>query len=297
MPLVAGDRYVDPVVHRGAPGRRHRRDPGVGVGVPPADDPAPQRAAPPGLVGRAPRRPEGRPGEGDRRPRDRRPGARPGRARRRRGGDPPGQLWNDTTSTPEARELVDTIGRNAWARRAGSVPVAAFTVTKLLWLRRHEPENFHRLRRVALPHDWLNLKLTGRQGTDRSEASGTGYFSPATGTYDLDLLALVDPDRDWAGALSRWSARRCRRGGRGERSRPNSGCRMASSSRRAPTTTRRARSPTGCGRATPWSPSAPRGRCSPPMASRSRTLPGRSTATPTQQAPSSRSFARSTRPR
>ncbi len=114
----------------------------------------------------------------------------------------PAKLWNDTTSTDEARELVAALGQVEWARRSGSVPVAAFTITKLLWLRRHEPDHFRRLRHVALPHDWLNLRLTGRQATDRSEASGTGYFSPATGGYDLDLLALVDPERDWAGALS-----------------------------------------------------------------------------------------------
>ncbi|MBA3416073.1 MAG: xylulokinase [Chloroflexia bacterium] len=114
----------------------------------------------------------------------------------------PAKLWNDTTSTAEARQLVAELGRAEWARRAGSVPVAAFTITKLLWLRRHEPGGFRRLRRVALPHDWLNLRLTGRQATDRSEASGTGYFSPASGHYDLGLLGLVDPERDWAGALS-----------------------------------------------------------------------------------------------
>lgn len=113
----------------------------------------------------------------------------------------PAKLWNDTTSAPEARELVARLGPAAWAERAGSVPVAAFTISKLLWLQRHDPDSYARLDRIMLPHDWLNFRLTGRPATDRSEASGTGYFSPATGAYDAGLLALVEAGRDWLPAL------------------------------------------------------------------------------------------------
>jgi xylulokinase len=52
----------------------------------------------------------------------------------------PAKLWNDTTSVPEARELVARLGAAEWARRAGSVPPGAFTISKVLWLARHEPE-------------------------------------------------------------------------------------------------------------------------------------------------------------
>lgn len=89
----------------------------------------------------------------------------------------PAKLWNDTTSAAEAAELVDRLGPEAWARRTGSVPTAAFTVTKLLWLRRHEPESFDRLATALLPADWLVFRLTDAFRTDRSAASGTGYFS------------------------------------------------------------------------------------------------------------------------
>jgi xylulokinase len=54
---------------------------------------------------------------------------------------------------------------------------------------------------VALPHDWLTLELTGRLVTDRGDASGTGYWSAASGTYRHDLLALVDAERDWSSAV------------------------------------------------------------------------------------------------
>ena len=114
----------------------------------------------------------------------------------------PALLWNDTRSADAATALVDEVGADAFARRTGSVPVASFTLTKLRWLRDSEPDNAARVAAVALPHDWLTWRLLGYgpQGesplgpelsalvTDRSDASGTCYFSAATGEYDLDLL-------------------------------------------------------------------------------------------------------------
>ncbi|MCM6761239.1 xylulokinase [Rathayibacter sp. ZW T2_19] len=115
----------------------------------------------------------------------------------------PAKLWNDTTSAPEMEELRATISAEEWAQRTGSVPTAAFTVSKLLWLHRHEPQNAARLRTVLLPHDWLTWRLTGDKVTDRSEASGTGYFDATTGRYDEGILELIDADREWLTALPR----------------------------------------------------------------------------------------------
>jgi xylulokinase len=115
----------------------------------------------------------------------------------------PAKLWNDTESAPDADWLVGQLdgGAGAWAAACGSVPLASFTVTKLSWLHRAEPELFRRVARVLLPHDWLTARLTGAFTTDRGDASGTGYWSPAEGRYRLDLLAIVDRDLDWEVAL------------------------------------------------------------------------------------------------
>ena len=115
----------------------------------------------------------------------------------------PAKLWNDTQSAPDAGWLLGQLdgGAAAWADACGSVPVAAFTITKLSWLHRTAPEVFERIANVLLPHDWLALRLTGELGTDRGDASGTGYWSAATGEYRLDLLELVDRDLDWASVL------------------------------------------------------------------------------------------------
>ena len=101
-------------------------------------------------------------------------------------------LWNDNRSAPQAEQLIEELGGpGAWAEAVGSVPVASFTVTKLRWVAEHEPDVAQRAAGVVLPHDWLTHRLrVGGDGfvTDRGDASGTGYWSPATGDYRPDLL-------------------------------------------------------------------------------------------------------------
>lgn len=113
------------------------------------------------------------------------------------------KLWNDTESAPDAAWLLGQLddGAEGWAAACGSVPVAAFTITKLSWLHRTEPDVFAAVKRVMLPHDWLAWQLGGEYGTDRGDASGTGYWSPETGDYRFDLLGIVDRDFDWRAAL------------------------------------------------------------------------------------------------
>ncbi|KUG59752.1 xylulokinase [Nesterenkonia jeotgali] len=108
-------------------------------------------------------------------------------------------LWNDTRSADAADALIreyggGSEGAGAWTAMTGSVPVASLTVTKLRWLADAEPRNAERVAAVALPHDWLTWKLSGSTelsdlATDRSDASGTGYFDTAAGSYRFDLLA------------------------------------------------------------------------------------------------------------
>jgi xylulokinase len=117
----------------------------------------------------------------------------------------PAKLWNDTESAPDARWLIDQLdgGAAAWVAACGSLPRAAFTIAKLSWLHRCEPDAFERIARVLLPHDWLTHRLTGDHTTDRGDASGTGYWSPSESRYRLDLLDVVDDATDWTAALPR----------------------------------------------------------------------------------------------
>lgn len=123
----------------------------------------------------------------------------------------PAKLWNDTETSPDAGWLLGRLAGDApdgdpaaaWAEAVGSVPLAAFTVTKLSWLHRVHPDAWTRLRRVLLPHDYVTHRLTGDYTTDRGDASGTGYWSPSVGEYRWDLLAMVDGACDWTDAVPR----------------------------------------------------------------------------------------------
>jgi xylulokinase len=114
----------------------------------------------------------------------------------------PALLWNDTRSAQAALDLIAEFGVENLVARSGSAPVASFTITKLRWLRDNEPANAAKVAAVALPHDWLTWRLRGYGPagesalgavlteliTDRSDASGTGYFNPETNQYDDDLV-------------------------------------------------------------------------------------------------------------
>jgi len=111
----------------------------------------------------------------------------------------PALLWNDTRSADAARDLIDELGgARSWAQAVGTVPVASLTITKLRWLAVNEPELAERVHDVVLPHDWLTKRILedgtrtrAELVTDRGDASGTGYWSPASGEYRADLLELA----------------------------------------------------------------------------------------------------------
>jgi xylulokinase len=115
----------------------------------------------------------------------------------------PAKLWNDTTTAPDADWLRSRLrgGDAGWAQATGSVPLASFTISKLSWLHRNEGDSWARLAHVCLPHDYLTYRLSGELVTDRGDASGTGYWSPADERYRYDLLELVDDGLDWSSML------------------------------------------------------------------------------------------------
>ncbi len=101
-------------------------------------------------------------------------------------------LWNDLRSAGSADALNEEMGGpQAAADLTGSVLSGSYTVTKLRWIRDHEPETAAKVHRVLLPHDYLTWHLGGRAGeptTDRGDASGTGYFSTREDRWLPDVL-------------------------------------------------------------------------------------------------------------
>jgi xylulokinase len=103
-------------------------------------------------------------------------------------------LWNDTRSAAQAERLRSEMGADVWAAEVGVVPVASFTITKIAWLAEKHPKLAARVTRVILPHDWITWRLLGEAEeptTDRSDASGTGYWSAQEERYREDLVQAV----------------------------------------------------------------------------------------------------------
>src|SRR4030042_2065586 len=93
------------------------------------------------------------------------------------------KLWCDTTTAEEALELSREFGR--------AIP-AGFTAPKILWMKRHEPELWPRVRSILLPHDYVNFRLTGRKTMEAGDASGTGFFDPVGRAFDEEGVERVD---------------------------------------------------------------------------------------------------------
>lgn len=111
------------------------------------------------------------------------------------------KLWNDTTGAPNLARLVERIGARRWVMRIGSLPTAAFTIAKIAWIAEHEPGLLDQVATILLPHDYLTYWLTGERVTDRSDASGTGYFDATDGQWIPSYLDLAAGQRDWSGKL------------------------------------------------------------------------------------------------
>ncbi|MER5930717.1 FGGY family carbohydrate kinase [Streptomyces sp. NPDC002054] len=107
----------------------------------------------------------------------------------------PALVGNDKRAQVAAADLVERFGgRAGWVEAVGSVPQHAQPIAKLAWLARNEPDAARRVAVLMQPHDWLVWQLLGRPArrtTDRGGASGTGYWSAATGSYRPDLVELA----------------------------------------------------------------------------------------------------------
>lgn len=84
----------------------------------------------------------------------------------------PAILWNDGRCEKQVDYLNNIVGKDTLIAETGNIAFAGFTLPKLLWMRENERENFDRIRKVMLPKDYLNYKLTGVHSTDYSDASG-----------------------------------------------------------------------------------------------------------------------------
>jgi xylulokinase len=116
----------------------------------------------------------------------------------------PAKLWCDTSTTEECAIITKKLGGpKAAIRQTGNLILPGFTAPKILWLKRHEPKNFARLRHVLLPHDWLNFHLTGNYFMEFGDASGTALMDVRKRAWSKAVLGAIDKNlADWLPPLS-----------------------------------------------------------------------------------------------
>ena len=95
----------------------------------------------------------------------------------------PAKLWNDTTTEPDCAWLTRKLGGlEAVLGLTGNAFLPGYTAPKISWFHRSEAEAYAQTARICLPHDYLNLWLTGEYAAEPGDASGTGYFDVRTMT-------------------------------------------------------------------------------------------------------------------
>lgn len=109
----------------------------------------------------------------------------------------PAKLWCDTTTQVEADEIMAAVGgRERCITLSGNAMVTGFTAPKILWLKKHEPDNYDAMADVLLPHDYLNFALTGQKVMEYGDASGTGLLDVRTRRWRREMLDATDASRD-----------------------------------------------------------------------------------------------------
>lgn len=107
----------------------------------------------------------------------------------------PAKLWCDTSTAEECAEITSALGGLSGAiEELGNAVLPGYTAGKILWLKRHEPENFKRLATVLLPHDYINYWLTGRAVMEFGDASGTALLNVRRRTWSQRALSAIDPE-------------------------------------------------------------------------------------------------------
>jgi xylulokinase len=109
----------------------------------------------------------------------------------------PAILWNDQRTAAECEEIEERVGRERLIQLTGNRALTGFTAPKLLWLRRHEPEAYARIRRILLPKDYVRLRLTGEHAIDVADASGTLLFDVANRRWSDEVLDALELPGEW----------------------------------------------------------------------------------------------------
>ena len=114
----------------------------------------------------------------------------------------PAILWNDQRTAAECAEIEERVGLDRLIELTGNRALTGFTAPKLLWLRRHEPEVYGRIRRILLPKDYVMMRLTGEHGIDAADASGTLLFDVRGRRWSDEVADALEIPDEWLPPVS-----------------------------------------------------------------------------------------------
>jgi xylulokinase len=109
----------------------------------------------------------------------------------------PAILWNDQRTAAECEEIEQRIGLARLIELTGNRALTGFTAPKLLWLRKHEPDVYARLRHVLLPKDYVRFCLNGERAIDAADASGTLLFDVARREWSVEVCEALEIPLEW----------------------------------------------------------------------------------------------------
>jgi len=110
----------------------------------------------------------------------------------------PAILWNDQRTAAQCREIEERIGLDRLIALTGNRALTGFTAPKLLWLRQNEPDTYELIARIALPKDYVRLRLCNREhATDVADASGTLLLDVANRRWSEQMLGELEIDPAW----------------------------------------------------------------------------------------------------
>jgi xylulokinase len=108
----------------------------------------------------------------------------------------PSIIWNDQRTAPQAAYIEEKVGgRKKLIQLVGNMAMTSFTLTKLLWVRRHEPRIYDKIRHMLLPKDYIRLRLTGEYVGDVSDMSGTLMLNQRKRTWSDEIISIFQLDR------------------------------------------------------------------------------------------------------
>ncbi len=109
----------------------------------------------------------------------------------------PAILWNDQRTAEESAWITERVGADRVLELTGNPILTGFTAPKIIWMRRHEPERYARIRHVLLPKDYIRYRLTGEMASDVADASGTSLFDVRNRGWSNEMLSRLDVPSSW----------------------------------------------------------------------------------------------------